>query len=191
MVSLVETVRPYINHYGYWAVFFGVFLESLGLPLPGETLIIVAGLVAAKGILNFTWIVVLAILATFVQIHFRPSWIIVGDLLVGGFTASFIAWSALNHLQLRRPVLVRFLESRIAIFLGDISYSLYLIHFPVIAICSHLIRTAIPATPMLLAILLPSASLPISILLAVVLRRFVERLRMDANQSSRFNLNPC
>lgn len=66
MNSMVEAVRPYIVHYGYWAVFFGVFLESLGLPLPGETLIIVAGLVAAKGILNFSWIVVLAITATFI-----------------------------------------------------------------------------------------------------------------------------
>jgi membrane protein DedA with SNARE-associated domain len=62
----VEAVKPYVNHYGYWAVFFGVFLESMGMPLPGETLIIVAGLVAAKGVLNFTWIVVLAVTATFV-----------------------------------------------------------------------------------------------------------------------------
>jgi membrane protein DedA with SNARE-associated domain len=66
MTPLVETVKPYVIHYGYWAVFFGVFGESLGLPLPGETLIIVAGLVAAKGILNFTWIVWVAIIATFV-----------------------------------------------------------------------------------------------------------------------------
>jgi membrane protein DedA with SNARE-associated domain len=66
MNPLVETIKPYINHYGYWAIFFGVFLESVGLPLPGETLIIVAGLVAAKGILNFSWIVVLAVVATFV-----------------------------------------------------------------------------------------------------------------------------
>ena len=66
MDTLVETVRPYINHYGYWAIFFGVFLESLGLPVPGETLIIVAGLVAAKGVLNFSWIVILTIIATFI-----------------------------------------------------------------------------------------------------------------------------
>ena len=66
MSPLVETVRPYIDHYGYWAVFFGVFLESLGLPLPGETLIIVAGLVAAKGVLNVTWVVILAVVATFI-----------------------------------------------------------------------------------------------------------------------------
>lgn len=66
MIPLVETVRPYIHHYGYWAVFFGVFLESLGLPLPGETLIIVAGLAAAKGVLNPTWVFLIAVVATFV-----------------------------------------------------------------------------------------------------------------------------
>jgi len=66
MTPLVETVRPYINHYGYWAIFFGVFLESLGLPLPGETLIIVAGLVAAKGVLNLPGVIIVAIMATFI-----------------------------------------------------------------------------------------------------------------------------
>ena len=65
MIPLVETVKPYIHHYGYWAVFFGVFLESLGLPLPGETLIIVAGLAAGKGVLNPTWVFLLAVVATF------------------------------------------------------------------------------------------------------------------------------
>lgn len=66
MGHFFESVKPYINHYGYWAVFFCVFLESLGLPLPGETLIIVAGLYAAKGILNPVWILLLAVMATFV-----------------------------------------------------------------------------------------------------------------------------
>ena len=65
MTPLVETVTPYIHDYGYWAVFFGVFLESRGLPLPGETLIIVAGLASAKGVLNPAWIMLLGIIATF------------------------------------------------------------------------------------------------------------------------------
>jgi membrane protein DedA with SNARE-associated domain len=32
-----------IHHYGYWAVFVLVALESLGIPLPGETILIAAG----------------------------------------------------------------------------------------------------------------------------------------------------
>jgi membrane protein DedA with SNARE-associated domain len=65
MAPIFETVKPYINHYGYWAVFFCVFLESLGLPLPGETLIVVAGLYAAQGTLNPIGLVLLTVIATF------------------------------------------------------------------------------------------------------------------------------
>jgi membrane protein DedA with SNARE-associated domain len=32
-----------IDHYGYWAVFVFVAVESLGVPIPGETAVIVAG----------------------------------------------------------------------------------------------------------------------------------------------------
>ena len=65
MITLIETARPYINHYGYWAVFSCVFLESLGLPLPGETFIVVAGLYAAKGTLNLTAVIFFTVIATF------------------------------------------------------------------------------------------------------------------------------
>lgn len=37
-----------VSTYGYWAVFALVGLESLGIPLPGETILIVAGTVAGK-----------------------------------------------------------------------------------------------------------------------------------------------
>lgn len=36
-------VSHLINSYGYWAVFALVGLESLGIPLPGETILITAG----------------------------------------------------------------------------------------------------------------------------------------------------
>jgi membrane protein DedA with SNARE-associated domain len=37
-----------VSTYGYWAVFVLVGLESLGIPLPGETVLVVAGTVAGK-----------------------------------------------------------------------------------------------------------------------------------------------
>jgi membrane protein DedA with SNARE-associated domain len=37
-----------VSSFGYWAVFALVGLESLGVPLPGETALIVAGTVAGK-----------------------------------------------------------------------------------------------------------------------------------------------
>ena len=34
--------------YGYWAVFFGVMLENAGVPVPGETILLIAGYFAAS-----------------------------------------------------------------------------------------------------------------------------------------------
>jgi membrane protein DedA with SNARE-associated domain len=39
----LEIIEYYILLYGYWAVFFGVMLENAGLPIPGETILLVAG----------------------------------------------------------------------------------------------------------------------------------------------------
>jgi membrane protein DedA with SNARE-associated domain len=39
----------FFQHYGYWTVFFGIFLESTGVPLPGETILIVASVLAREG----------------------------------------------------------------------------------------------------------------------------------------------
>lgn len=41
-------VNHLVSSYGYWAVFVLVGLESLGIPLPGETILIVAGTLAGK-----------------------------------------------------------------------------------------------------------------------------------------------
>ena len=39
----MERVLSLIEHYGYLVVFFGVMLESIGVPLPGETTLLVSG----------------------------------------------------------------------------------------------------------------------------------------------------
>lgn len=41
-----------IGRYGYLVVFFGVMLESAGVPLPGETVLIAAGALIHRGILD-------------------------------------------------------------------------------------------------------------------------------------------
>ena len=41
-----------IGRYGYLVVFFGVMLESTGVPLPGETILIAAGALVHKGVLD-------------------------------------------------------------------------------------------------------------------------------------------
>jgi membrane protein DedA with SNARE-associated domain len=42
-----------IGRYGYLVVFFGVMLESGGVPLPGETVLIAAGALVHRGVLDF------------------------------------------------------------------------------------------------------------------------------------------
>ena len=42
-----------IGRYGYVVVFFGVMLESAGVPLPGETVLIAAGALVHRGVLDF------------------------------------------------------------------------------------------------------------------------------------------
>lgn len=41
-----SALNYFFQHYGYWTVFFGVFLESAGVPMPGETILITATAIA-------------------------------------------------------------------------------------------------------------------------------------------------
>ncbi|OLP19904.1 DedA family protein [Leptolyngbya sp. 'hensonii'] len=51
-----ETVEQIAQDYGYWAVFAGILLENLGLPLPGETITLAGGFLAGSGQLDY-WFV--------------------------------------------------------------------------------------------------------------------------------------
>ena len=42
-----------IGRYGYLVVFFGVMLESAGVPLPGEAVLIASGALVHRGVLDF------------------------------------------------------------------------------------------------------------------------------------------
>lgn len=52
----LENIQEIAHHYGYLAVFLGILLENLGLPLPGETITIAGGFLAGNKELNY-WIV--------------------------------------------------------------------------------------------------------------------------------------
>jgi membrane protein DedA with SNARE-associated domain len=49
----VETIQQLAQQYGYWAIFFGILLENLGLPIPGETVTIVGGFLSGSDQLNY------------------------------------------------------------------------------------------------------------------------------------------
>ena len=47
-----DLILSLIGQYGYLIVFFGVLLESAGIPLPGETILIAAGFMVQQGYLD-------------------------------------------------------------------------------------------------------------------------------------------
>lgn len=51
-----EIIEQVAQKYGYWAVFFGIFFENLGLPIPGETVTIVGGFLAGSDQLKVQWV---------------------------------------------------------------------------------------------------------------------------------------
>jgi len=49
LAPYINAVAPYLDRYGYLALFVGVLLEDFGVPLPGETLLIAASMLASLG----------------------------------------------------------------------------------------------------------------------------------------------
>ena len=58
----LDTLQEIARHYGYWTVFGGIALENTGIPLPGETIVIVGGFLAGSGELNY-WLVLTSAIA--------------------------------------------------------------------------------------------------------------------------------
>jgi membrane protein DedA with SNARE-associated domain len=56
----LQLIEHYMLVYGYWAVFFGVMLENAGVPVPGETILLVAGYFASTGEFNIALVMMIA-----------------------------------------------------------------------------------------------------------------------------------
>jgi membrane protein DedA with SNARE-associated domain len=54
------TLEPWIHHYGVAAVFVILTLESLGIPLPGESLLVIAAILAQRGDISFPGLLIAA-----------------------------------------------------------------------------------------------------------------------------------
>ena len=61
---VVDTARYYLQTYGYWAVLFALLGENAGIPMPGETILILASFLAYQGEhLKLPWVILIAICA--------------------------------------------------------------------------------------------------------------------------------
>jgi len=60
----MSVLHHYLLEYGYWALFVVVLLESLGVPGPGQALLIAAALLAAHGKLDISLVLTTAVVGT-------------------------------------------------------------------------------------------------------------------------------
>ena len=62
--SILDLLREAVVQYGYWAVGGILLLENAGIPLPGETMLLLASFLAySEQELQLTWIIVVATIA--------------------------------------------------------------------------------------------------------------------------------
>jgi len=63
----IQTIQPLISQHGYWVVFVVIMLESAGVPLPGESALVLAAVYAgATGHLDITYVILTAITAAII-----------------------------------------------------------------------------------------------------------------------------
>ena len=62
--SILDLLRNAVVHYGYWAVGAALLLENAGVPVPGETILLLASFLAySEHDLQLPWIIVVATIA--------------------------------------------------------------------------------------------------------------------------------
>ena len=52
----LDLVQDIAREYGYWAIFCGILLENMGIPMPGETVTLVGGFLAGSQELNVWYV---------------------------------------------------------------------------------------------------------------------------------------
>jgi hypothetical protein len=58
--SLQQALQEFVSANGYWAIALIVGLESMGIPLPGETILVLAAIYAAADPTLNIWVVIAA-----------------------------------------------------------------------------------------------------------------------------------
>jgi membrane protein DedA with SNARE-associated domain len=61
----VVHIEPFIQHYGYLALFVIIFVEGSGIPSPGQTILIASAIMAYHGDLRIGWVLFVSFTATF------------------------------------------------------------------------------------------------------------------------------
>jgi membrane protein DedA with SNARE-associated domain len=56
-MEFVHSLHGYLADYGYLAIFLIVGMESAGIPMPGETVLVAAAILAGQGKLHLYWVI--------------------------------------------------------------------------------------------------------------------------------------
>ena len=89
------------------------------------------------------------------------NWVSVLDTFVGAVTAGFLTRSTQSG---DKTLIVRALESRLAVMLGGFSYSLYLTHYPILAgLTAALVRLGVPPSARLALLLTAGTALCLAV----------------------------
>lgn len=56
LLNLQGPLVQWVQQWGYLAVFFGIMLENAGIPVPGETIIVIASVMAGQGVLRIEYV---------------------------------------------------------------------------------------------------------------------------------------
>jgi membrane protein DedA with SNARE-associated domain len=91
-------LQTLLTHYGYWIIFFGLFLNNLGVPGPGNTLLLGAGLMVTKGVLSLPWTLTWATLGVFMGTN-CGYWL---GQRYGFHLLEKFSWLQLTHKRIRR-----------------------------------------------------------------------------------------
>lgn len=82
-----DTVRHILVSWGYWALLLALFSESMGLPLPGDTVLMFASFLTHKQTgLHIQWVILIGILAAVMGDN-------LGYFLGHHFGKTFIRWA--------------------------------------------------------------------------------------------------
>lgn len=63
--ALLMTMKPLLEQYGYLALVVSIFLEGLGIPMPGQSLMIAASLLASEQVMSLALVATVSWLSCF------------------------------------------------------------------------------------------------------------------------------
>ncbi|MBF4370628.1 DedA family protein, partial [Vibrio anguillarum] len=64
--QLLLSMQPLLEQYGYLALIISIFFEGIGIPMPGQSLMIAASILSSNGVMNFSLVMIVSWLSCFI-----------------------------------------------------------------------------------------------------------------------------